>query len=105
MPTDKDLESDGETAVATETDLAEPRMFKVLMLNDDYTTMDFVVYILESVFAKSPAEAVNIMLNVHKQGQGLCGVYARQIAEAKILEVHQKSREENYPLRCVMEEA
>ena len=105
MPTDKDLELDGETAVATETDVAEPRMFKVFMLNDDYTTMDFVVYILESVFNKSPAEAVNIMLTVHKQGQGLCGVFARQIAEAKVLEVHQKAREDNYPLKCTMEEA
>lgn len=75
-----------------------------MLLNDDYTTMDFVVSVLETVFMKSPAEAVQIMLKVHRQGQGLCGVFSKQIAEAKVEVVHQRAREAGYPLRCVMEE-
>lgn len=82
-----------------------PKLFKVLLLNDDYTTMDFVVSILESVFRKTPAEAVQIMLAVHNQGKGLCGVYAKEIAETKVQQVHEQAEGAGYPLRCVMEEA
>jgi ATP-dependent Clp protease adaptor protein ClpS len=97
-------ESDSETIVEERIKVKKPKMFKVLLVNDDYTTMDFVVSILETVFRKSPAEAVRIMLQVHKRGAGLCGIYSRQIAEAKIQLVHEKARAEGYPLRCTMEE-
>jgi ATP-dependent Clp protease adaptor protein ClpS len=97
-------ESDSETIVAERVKVKKPKMFKVLLVNDDYTTMDFVVSILETVFRKSPAEAVRIMLQVHKRGAGLCGIYSRQIAEAKIQLVHEKARAEGYPLRCTMQE-
>ncbi|MCL4157375.1 UNVERIFIED_CONTAM: hypothetical protein GTU68_024904 [Idotea baltica] len=78
-------------------------MYKVFMLNDDYSTMDFVIRMLESVFDKSPAEATKIMLSVHKQGRGMCGVYTKQIAEAKIDLVHQNGKIDGHPLKCVME--
>lgn len=81
-----------------------PKLYKVILLNDDYTTMDFVVSILEDIFRKSPAEAVQIMLQVHKQGQGLCGVFSKQIAETKMALVHQRAKVAGYPLRCQMQE-
>ncbi len=81
-----------------------PILYKVYLLNDDYTTMDFVVDILESVFQKTPAEAVSIMLHVHNLGKGLCGAYIKQIAEAKVNIVHEKARLAGFPLKCVMEE-
>lgn len=81
-----------------------PRMYKVVLLNDDYTSMDFVVAILEGVFRKSPAEAVRIMLQVHKSGKGICGTYSKQIAEIKVMEVHRRARQEGYPLKCVIED-
>ncbi|MCX8044774.1 MAG: ATP-dependent Clp protease adapter ClpS [Desulfobacterota bacterium] len=87
------------------TDLAEPRQYRVLLHNDHYTTMDFVVQVLETVFNKSPAEATQIMLNVHKRGIGVCGVYPAEIAETKVALVHHLARQHNYPLKCSMEEA
>ena len=81
-----------------------PKMYKVILLNDDYTTMDFVVAILETIFRKTPAEAVQIMLSVHHRGQGVCGVYPKQIAEAKIVQVHERARAEGFPLRAGLEE-
>jgi ATP-dependent Clp protease adaptor protein ClpS len=81
----------------------KPSLYKVFLLNDDYTTMDFVVYILESIFGKSPVEAAQIMLHVHKKGVGLAGVYTREIAETKVQTVHELARENEFPLLCVME--
>ncbi|MCB0329568.1 MAG: ATP-dependent Clp protease adapter ClpS [Bdellovibrionales bacterium] len=85
-------------------ELKEPKMYKVLLLNDDYTTMDFVVAVLESIFQKSPSDATRIMLEVHQKGSGLCGVYPKEIAEAKVTAVEFRAQEEDFPLKCIMEE-
>ncbi|MDM8539462.1 ATP-dependent Clp protease adapter ClpS [Desulfococcaceae bacterium HSG9] len=82
----------------------EPSMYKVLLHNDDYTTMEFVVEILKFVFHKNEDRAMTIMLNVHKKGVGVCGVYTYDIASTKINSVHTLARERGYPLRCSMEE-
>lgn len=87
------------------TELKEPAQFRVLLHNDDYTTMDFVVQVLEVVFAKQPAEAMKIMLNVHRNGIGVCGVYTAEIAETKVAMVHHLASEHKFPLKCSMEEA
>lgn len=81
----------------------EPELYRVLLLNDDYTTMDFVVEILESVFHKPPAEAYRIMMAVHTQGQGLCGVYPFEVAETKVATVVDLARGNGFPLRATME--
>lgn len=83
--------------------IQEPPMFKVILLNDDYTTMDFVVYILETVFNKSTPEAVRIMYKVHEQGAGVCGVYTSEIAETKINTVHEHAEKAGFPLKATME--
>lgn len=82
-----------------------PRQYNVVLLNDDYSTMDFVVHVLESVFQKSPSEAYGIMMQVHLNGRGLAGVYTHEIAETKVDTVATLAREAGYPLRAVMEEA
>ena len=82
-----------------------PPLFKVLLLNDDYSTMDFVVHVLESVFQKSPAEAYGIMMQVHLNGTGLAGIYPFEIAETKSDTVRTMAREAGFPLRAAVEEA
>ncbi len=86
------------------TELKEPKKYKVYLLNDDYTTMDFVVDVLCEVFHKTYEEAVNIMLTIHKQGKGLCGIYTYEIAETKVDQVHKLARAHEFPLRATMEE-
>jgi len=81
----------------------EPPLYKVLLHNDDYTSMEFVVLLLEKVFNKSTAEATRVMLNVHQQGIGVAGIYNRQIAETKMAVVHDLARKNEFPLRCSME--
>ena len=81
----------------------EPPLYKVLLHNDDYTAMDFVIMVLEGVFHKSTSEATRIMLNVHQQGIGIAGIYTREIAETKINIVHDMARKNEYPLHCSME--
>ena len=88
---------------STETDYKEPELYKVVLLNDHYTTMDFVVEILMLVFNKSSEEAVNIMLNIHRKGIGLCGVYTYEVSETKVETVHAIAREQGFPLKCTME--
>ena len=80
-----------------------PPLFKVLMHNDDYTTMEFVVMILVNVFHRSESEAVRTMLEVHQQGAGVAGVYGREVAEAKVAKVELLARQHQFPLRCTME--
>ena len=82
----------------------KPPLYKILLHNDDYTTMEFVVYILESVFHKSQTNAAAIMLAVHRQGVGVAGVYPHEIAEAKVNKVGQLAKANNFPLLCTMEE-
>ena len=93
-----------ETISKEKLKLKKPRLFKVILLNDDYTPMDFVVSVLETIFSKVPAEAVQIMLKVHNAGYGLCGVYPKEIAETKLSLVHKRAEEAGYPLRGILEE-
>jgi len=83
----------------------EPDLFSVILLNDDYTTMEFVVQVLESIFNKGPAEAFRIMMQVHTQGQGLCGTYPWDIAETKVDTVHELAQDGGFPLRAIIEKA
>ncbi len=87
----------------TEIRAEKPSFYNVFLLNDDYTTMEFVVHILESTFHKNLTEATQIMLHVHKQGIGLAGVYPREIAETKVESVHRIAKENGFPLKCIME--
>jgi ATP-dependent Clp protease adaptor protein ClpS len=93
----------GEVLERTQQRTKEPDLYRVLLLNDDYTTMDFVVQILEAVFNKAPAEAYRIMMAVHTQGQGLCGVYPFEVAETKVGTVVDQARGAGFPLRATME--
>jgi ATP-dependent Clp protease adaptor protein ClpS len=95
----EDLESN------VEEELDEPPMYKVLLHNDNYTTMEFVVEILRKVFHKSPAEATRIMLLVHKSGVGVCGLFPAEIAETKVEVVHHLAKKYGFPLQCSMEAA
>lgn len=91
--------------VQSDQEIREPKLYRVILCNDDYTTMDFVIEILMAVFHKPAAEATRIMLDVHKRGKGLCGVYTYDIASTKIDQVHQLARKREFPLRCALEEA
>ncbi len=98
-----DRRADGEVLERTRQQTKQPKLYKVLLLNDDYTTMDFVVEVLESIFNKQPAEAFRIMMAVHTQGKGLCGVYPHEVAETKVEAVVGRARENGFPLRAAME--
>ena len=95
----------GEVKERPETKKQEPSLFKVVLLNDDYTTMEFVVQVLEGVFQKSPAEAFRVMMHVHVNGRGIAGVYPWEIAETKVETVTSLAREAGFPLKAVTEEA
>ncbi|MDX2315624.1 MAG: ATP-dependent Clp protease adapter ClpS [Gammaproteobacteria bacterium] len=83
--------------------LKRPPLYKVMILNDDYTPMEFVVHILEYFFGMDREKAVRVMLQVHTQGSGVCGVYSREIAETKVSQVNDHARDNNHPLLCTME--
>jgi ATP-dependent Clp protease adaptor protein ClpS len=100
---DTDRGTDGQLLERTRQETKKPELFKVLLLNDDYTTMEFVVEILEGVFHKQPAEAYRIMMAVHTQGKGLCGVYPHEVAETKVATVIDRAREQGFPLLAAME--
>ena len=89
--------------VETEDLVGEPPMYKVLLLNDDYTTMDFVIAVLVQVFGKTAEDATRIMLDVHRRGAGVCGVYPFEVAETKVDTVHSLARGNGFPLKCTME--
>lgn len=82
----------------------EPKLYRVLLHNDDYTTMDFVVQILMEIFHKGPDEALNIMFSVHEKGIGICGVFPKELAEFRVAKVIKRARQAGYPLLCTMEE-
>ncbi len=100
---DTGRQTEGELLERTRQETKKPELYKVLLLNDDYTTMDFVVEVLESIFNKQPAEAFRIMMMVHTQGKGLCGVYPHEIAETKVEAVVSRAREQGFPLKAAME--
>ncbi|MEB2346489.1 MAG: ATP-dependent Clp protease adaptor ClpS [Deltaproteobacteria bacterium] len=92
-----------EVATRTRPKLERPARFKVLLFNDDYTPMEFVVNLLEQVFRKSPAEATQLMLTIHRSGMGVAGVYVLEVAETKVAMVHQLAEERGFPLRAGVE--
>jgi len=104
-PPGRDRGDDGRTGLATKTraKTKKPSLYKVLLLNDDYTPMEFVVHVLEKYFAKGREEATRIMLHVHHKGVGICGVYPYEVAETKVTQVMDFSRQNGHPLQCTME--
>lgn len=102
---DKSRPPDQGTGVVTRSKpkTKKPSMYKVLLLNDDYTPMEFVVLVLERFFHKNPEEATQIMLHVHRKGIGLCGVYPYEVAETKVVQVIDFARKHQHPLKCTME--
>lgn len=97
-------QTDEQVGSQTRDQTREPPMYRVLLHNDDYTTMEFVVEILMYVFSKSPESAAKIMMNVHQKGIGVCGVYTYEVAETKVNAVHNLASESGFPLRCSMEQ-
>jgi ATP-dependent Clp protease adaptor protein ClpS len=96
---------DEDMSLETVKKLDEPKLFRVILHNDHYTTMDFVVEVLMKIFHVPAQKATNIMLDVHKKGIGVCGVYTFDIAVTKVSQVHQMARERMFPLKCSYEEA
>lgn len=94
-----------ELAQETKAVAAEPPMWQVVLLNDDYTPMEFVVLVLQRFFSIEHDQAVQVMLKVHHEGRGVCGVYTYDIANTKVVQVSRFAREQQHPLQCVMEEA
>ena len=102
-PNDKDSDEASGVATMVKPRVKEPPLFHVYLLNDDYTTMEFVVHVLQKFFQKSATEAAQIMLKVHQEGRGSCGLYPRDIAETKMMQVNDYARQNEMPLKCAME--
>ena len=102
---DSENETGTVTKTRTERKLQKPKLYKVLLHNDDYTTMEFVVYVLIAIYHRSETDAVQIMLHVHKNGVGVAGVYTREVAETHVAQTEALAKEHEYPLRCSIEEA
>jgi ATP-dependent Clp protease adaptor protein ClpS len=102
---DRQDQTDGAVKERVKIEKRDPTLYKVVLLNDNYSTMEFVVYVLESVFQKSPAEAYRIMLQVHLNGSGIAGVYPFEVAETKVETVTSMARQAEFPLRAAIEEA
>jgi ATP-dependent Clp protease adaptor protein ClpS len=92
-----------DTLVKPRPKAKKPNMYRVLLLNDDYTPMDFVIHVLQKFFAKTPDEATEIMLHVHRRGVGVCGIFTYEIAETKVMQVMEYARGQEQPLQCTME--
>jgi ATP-dependent Clp protease adaptor protein ClpS len=101
--TRKNDQGDTNVIVKQETKTKKPALYKVLMLNDDYTPMEFVVHVLERFFNKNRAEATRIMLHVHQRGVGVCGVYTYEVAETKVNQTMEFARKHQHPLQCTLE--
>lgn len=104
MPDFPDIEHDGDVLTESETRLEKPPLYKVILHNDDFTTMEFVVFVLIHVFLRSEAEAFAIMLKVHTEGIGIAGVYSFEIANMKAEKAMNLARAQEYPLLCTVEE-
>lgn len=102
---DKRREDDGDTGLATKTKpkTKKPSMYKVLMLNDDYTPMEFVVHVLKRFFSMDTDEATRVMLHVHQRGVGVCGIFSYEVAETKVNQVMDFARQNQHPLQCTLE--
>jgi len=95
--------NDGLLVAPAKPKLKKPHQYRVLLINDDYTTMEFVVMVLESIFHKTREEAVQIMLHVHQKGKGLCGIFPREVAESKVQQVLDIAKDNEHPLQCTLE--
>lgn len=104
MP-ERDYEREEQVVAESKPRLKKPPLYKVLLHNDDFTTMEFVVYVLQTVFAHTEEEAVHIMLKVHLEGVGVAGIYTYEVAETKAAKVTELARAHEYPLLCTVEEA
>ncbi|MFO1398029.1 MAG: ATP-dependent Clp protease adapter ClpS [Burkholderiales bacterium] len=100
----KNQEQHGGLLEAEKKKVKPPPLYKVMLLNDDYTPMDFVVVVLQTVFAMSREKATQVMLQVHREGMGVCGTYTREVATAKVEQVINIARKHQHPLQCTMEE-
>src|SRR5687767_14443725 len=98
-------QQDGNLLELEKTRLKPPPLYKVILLNDDYTPMDFVVIVLQTVFAMTREKATQVMLQVHREGMGVCGTYTREVASVKVGQVMDLARKHQHPLQCTMEEA
>ncbi len=94
----------GQSDLFADNAVREPRRYQVLLHNDNYTTMEFVVEVLTGIFHRTTEEAMAITLAIHEKGLGVCGVYTEEVAETKVVQVHDKARRAGFPLRCSMEE-
>lgn len=96
-------QSENQSEVQEDVEVLEPSLYSVFLINDDFTTQEFVVQVLMQFFYKSESEAHKIMLKVHNDGKGLCGTYTKDVAETKVYLVHQAAKENHFPLKCSME--
>ena len=101
----EDYEGEGELLEAQKPKLSPPNFYHVIMLNDDFTPMDFVIEVLQSVFGKNPDEAMEIMLTVHHSGAAVCGTYSKDIAETKAYQCNEYAKESQHPLKCEIKAA
>ncbi len=106
MTEHNDPQHDDDLSLETaKPELKQPPLYRVVLLNDDYTPMEFVVEVLQSFFAMNQEQATQVMLHVHTRGKGVCGVFSRDIAETKVEQVNDYAREHHHPLMCTMEPA